>query len=71
MKKNTLLLFLFAVFFVVILRCVHISEKVIDNRPSVMPGEMQVLLRGHRRLHIKELVSLGPPFEVEVEHWSK
>lgn len=45
--------------------------QVIDNRPSVMPGEMQVLLRGHRRLSIKELVSLGPPFEVEIEHWSK
>lgn len=35
-----------------------------------MPGEVQLLLVGHRRLSIKELVSLGPPLEVEVDHWN-
>eukprot|EP00903_Cladosiphon_okamuranus_P015213 g14061.t1 len=44
--------------------------QVADIRPSAMPGEVQLLLVGHRRLSIKELVSLGPPLEVEVDHWN-
>lgn len=44
--------------------------KVADIRPSAMPGEVQLLLVGHRRLSIKEIVSLGPPLEVEVDHWN-
>lgn len=44
--------------------------QVADIRPSAMSGEVQLLLVGHRRLNIKELVSLGPPLEVEVEHWN-
>lgn len=44
--------------------------KVADIRPSALPGEVQLLLVGHRRLSIKELVSMGPPLEVEVDHWN-
>ncbi|CAN0485604.1 unnamed protein product, partial [Ectocarpus sp. 12 AP-2014] len=43
---------------------------VADIRPSALPGEVQLLLVGHRRLSIKEVVSLGPPLEVEVDHWN-
>ncbi|CAM9800412.1 unnamed protein product [Laminaria digitata] len=44
--------------------------QVADIRPSAMSGEVQLLLVGHRRLNIKEVVSMGPPLEVEVEHWN-
>eukprot|EP00752_Nemacystus_decipiens_P005164 g4687.t1 len=44
--------------------------QVADIRPSAMPGEVQLLLVGHRRLSIKELISMGPPLEVEVDHWN-
>lgn len=44
--------------------------KVADIRPSAISGEVQLLLVGHRRLNVKELVSFGPPLEMEVEHWN-
>lgn len=46
------------------------GRQVADIRPSALPGEVQLLLVGHRRLSIKEVVSLGPPLEVEVDHWN-
>ncbi|CAB1117057.1 unnamed protein product [Ectocarpus sp. CCAP 1310/34] len=46
------------------------ANHVADIRPSALPGEVQLLLVGHRRLSIKEVVSLGPPLEVEVDHWN-
>ncbi|CAN0180341.1 unnamed protein product [Ascophyllum nodosum] len=44
--------------------------QVADIRPSAIAGEVQLLLVGHRRLSIKEVISLGPPLELNVEHWN-
>ncbi|CAM9638683.1 unnamed protein product, partial [Phaeothamnion confervicola] len=33
------------------------------------PNGAQLLLLGHRRLSISEVLSLGPPLKVEVDHW--
>ncbi|CAM9147442.1 unnamed protein product, partial [Choristocarpus tenellus] len=45
--------------------------QVIEIRPSNLSGEAQVLLLGHRRLSIDKLITMGPPMEVDVDHWSR